>query len=398
MILKDVYDLDDELNSIIDDLLFEDELFEMADPDNSDSRLSIRQFEYIMRKMHEIRFVSEKSIIIGDEEAKDTEVIVSINRGCMIRNVMDFLKSIDISLHLDALKLFTGISKNQEIKFYNYSDIPDFKGKDENGFALFENSSMRMTERGMSKIYIVLFEELNKSNVQNIFEILNSKEDCSFKDMFKLIHELAHGFDKKDPETQIDFTTDLASSKSDADLPKTAENFLSETTAIFFEHLLGDFLIEKNPSNKGIVKQMIISRIESSRECALYAGIKSSLMVKKIDKGLISKGDFIDTVDQYGEDEDFIRDVLKEDPFLFTDRKYAMALLLVPTMLKKYREDKVLGNRRVMEYLDAVKRNDFSGALSAFDISFTKKGVKELLDNLQNFEKKYLEDIDLGER
>ena len=51
-----------------------------------------------------------------------------------------------------------------------------------------------------------------------------------------------------------------------------------------------------------------------------------------------------------------------------------------------------------MEYLDAVKRNDFSGALSAFDISFTKKGVKELLENLQNFEKKYLEDIDLGER
>ena len=272
MILKDVYDLDDELNSIIDDLLFEDELFEMADTDNSDSRLSIRQFEYIMRKMHERRFVREKSSIIEDEEAKNTEVIVSINRGCMIRNVMDFLKSIDISLHVDALKLFTGISKNQEIKFYNYSDILDFKGKDENGFALFEKSSMRMTERGMSKIYIVLFEELNKSNVQNIFAILNSEEDCSFKDMFKLMHELAHGFDKKEPETQIDFTTDLTSSKSDADLPKTAENFLSETTAIFFEHLLGDFLIEKNPYNKGIVKQMIISRIESSRECALYAG------------------------------------------------------------------------------------------------------------------------------
>ena len=166
--------------------------------------------------------------------------------------------------------------------------LPVIVGKDENGFALFEKSSMRMTERGMSKIYIVLFEELNKSNVQNIFAILNSEEDCSFKDMFKLMHELAHGFDKKEPETQIDFTTDLTSSKSDADLPKTAENFLSETTAIFFEHLLGDFLIEKNLSNKGIVKQMIISRIESSRECALYAGIKSSLMVKKLDKGLIS--------------------------------------------------------------------------------------------------------------
>ena len=53
MFFKDVYDLDDELNSVIDDLLFEDELFEMADPDNSSSRLSIRQFEYIMRKMYE---------------------------------------------------------------------------------------------------------------------------------------------------------------------------------------------------------------------------------------------------------------------------------------------------------------------------------------------------------
>lgn len=398
MILKDVYDLDDELNSVIDDLLFEDELFEMADPDNSSSRLSIRQFEYIMRKMYEKRIVRKSLGIMDDEEVIDTDVIVSINRGCMIRNVMDFLKSIDISLHVEALKLFTGISRNQEIKFYNYSEILDFKGKDENGFALFEESSMRMTERGMSKIYIVLFEELNKSNVQNVFAILNSKDDCSFKDMFKLVHELAHGFDKKAPEPKIDLDTNIDLAKSDIELPKTAENFLSETTAILFEHLLGDFLIEKNSSNKGIVKQMIANRIESSRECALYAGIKSSLMVKKIDKGLISKADFLDTVDQYGEDEDFIRDVLKEDPFLFTDRKYAMALLLVPTMLKKYREDKVNGNKRIMEYLDAVKRNDFTGALSAFDISFAKKGVNELLVNLQNFEKKYLEDIDLGER
>ena len=398
MFIKESYKVDKELNNVIDDLLLEEELFEDLGKERKEDRLDIKRFELLMRKLYKLGEKREPKTFLKNNLGSNS-VIISLTKANMIKDVMDFLKSINQRLYIEALRLFTGVSRNQEVSIYNFNDVKDFGVRDEYGLHLFEKTSMRMSENGKSKIYVVLFEELGESFVERINSLLNSGDMCSFKDMFKLIHELAHGFDKKVPEKSIFFDKNLDGKMDNKELPENAEAFLSETTAIFFECLLGDYLIKKNAANRVIVNLIISNRINSNRECVFYAGIKSALMVKKMEDGLVDENDFLQILASYDEDDgDFIKEMLKDEPFLYTDRKYAMAELLVPTMIKRYRENEEKGKERLVDYLESVKRNDFTGALAAFDISLTKNGIYELLANVNEFEKEYLEERDIGER
>ena len=123
-------------------------------------------------------------------------------------------------------------------------------------------------------------------------------------------------------------------------------------------------------------------------------GFKTSLMMDKEENSLVSDERTRDIAAAFGMTLEEGKESVTETPFLYSDRKYVLAELFVPTMIKKYKENKEEGNKRILNYLNAVKNNDFKGALLAFDITLNRAGLEELLKNLKEYESRYLHDFD----
>lgn len=388
--------IDKEFNMVIDDLNIEEELLQNADMENLDSRITTRMLNFIVNKMRKVRVVKDDSWIVYTPYSTDkNRISITLSKGQIMKETLDFFKTIDMGIYLSVLRLYVGISENEELKIYNYHRVDDFDSKDTNGYSLFEKKSVRLTDKGKSKIYLVLMEDLNKEDASMMSRLISSNEVCSYVDLFKLVHEVAHGFDK-DFGNRVSVELDGENkNEAELELPKMAETFLAETTAIFFEHLLGDYLINKTPSNKLFVKQILQDRITSSGLCVDLVGLKTSFMIEKKEKGFVSDERISDIASEYGLTCEEAKEIILESPLLYEDRKYALAYLFVPTMIKKYKEDGLeKGNKRVLSYLDAVRNNDFDSALSAFDISLDKDGLNVLLSNLKEYEKSYLVDYD----
>ena len=399
MVIKDIKDfgvIDQEFNSVIDDLFIEEEILADADKENKGARLSLKFLNHVVKQMilqRRNRSVRKDIIMPADEKSR---VVITMGKNEMIKTALDLLGSIDRELYIETLRGIIGLRENEEIVIYNYYSVKDFNKFDERGFKEFERRSMRMSDKGRSKIYLVLMENLNREDATNLNNLIQSKDVCSFEDLFKFIHEVAHGFDKNYEQCSV-VNVEKMPGETDVnsdDLPKTAETYLSETTAIFFENVLGDYLISKDPNNRVVVEQILRDRIMSNRSLTEMVGFKTSLMIEKEENGWVSDERTRDIAAAFGMTLDEGKESVTESPFLYSDRKYVLAELFVPTMIKKYKENKEEGNKRILKYLKAVKNNDFRGALSAFDITLNRAGLEELLKNLREYESKYLHDFD----
>ena len=393
---RDFGTIDQEFNSVIDDLFIEEEILADADKENMSSRISLKFLNYITRQMIAQRKKEnlKKAIISLDED--DRRVVITIGRCDMIKAALDFLDTIDKELYIGTLKGLIGLKENEEIVIYNYYSVKDFDKCDERGFKEFERKSMRMTDKGRSKIYLVLMDNLNREDAINLNRLISSSDACSFEDLFKFIHEVAHGFDKNYEQLSVVNVEKQPGSKAvnDDDLPKTAETYLSETTAIFFENVLGDHLISKCSANRVVVEQILRDRIISNRSLTDMVGLKTSLMLEKDERGFVSNEVGSEIASIFGFTFEEGKESITESPFLYSDRKYVLAELFVPTMIKKYKEDRENGNKRILNYLNSIKNNDFKGALASFDITLNRAGLEELLNNLREYEAKYMCDID----
>ena len=388
--------IDQEFNSVIDDLFIEEEILADADKENMDSRISLKFLNYITRRMIAQRKKENLKKVIISLDEDDRRVVITIGRCDMIKAALDFLDTIDKELYIGTLKGLIGLKENEEIVIYNYYSVKDFDKCDERGFKEFERKSMRMSDKGRSKIYLVLMDNLNREDATNLNKLISSSDVCSFEDLFKFIHEVAHGFDKNYEQLSVVNVEKKPGSKdvNDDDLPKTAETYLSETTAIFFENVLGDHLISKCPANRVVVEQILRDRIISNRTLTDMVGLKTSLMLEKDERGFVSNEVSSEIASMFGLTFEEGKESIAESPFLYSDRKYVLAELFVPTMIKRYKEDRENGNKRILNYLNAVKNNDFRGALASFDITLNRAGLEELLNNLREYEAKYMCDID----
>lgn len=387
---KSIYDEKyKKLNKAIDALVLEEEILEEADDQNKKHRIGTQFLSFIMREMKRVR-PKRKSVdfIMLPDASEDRKIIVPISKSEMIKLALDFYQSIDRELYIKVLRLLVDINDKEVLKIYNYHDVDDFDKKDEQGFSDFEESTVRYTEKGKNRIYLVLMEDMDDDEARFLKRVISSDGVCTYEDLFKLVHEIAHGFDKND-EYGLD-RQEILSKKSETRLPKTAETFLSETTAIFFEQLLSDYLIGLDPKNKTVADQVTRARIKTNTMMVNATGIKAALINER--KNILATNPKI--VDQifnfYGVNKDKVLDAIIDEPSMYEERKYAFAELLVPSMIKKYREDPVVGNERIKRYLKEVKNNNFAGALAAWDISFTKSGFEELIKNLEEFEASYV--------
>lgn len=156
----------------------------------------------------------------------------------------------------------------------------------------------------------------------------------------------------------------------------------------FFETIFAQYIGKKHPEYKKIADQVISDRI---RRCYLQVGKVSTITdVIKIrnEKGFVP--------DNYlrilrGEhNAKVVREDMLQEKDVTVARKYALAQVFVPTMVKKYNEDPEAGKEKIRKYLECTRNNDFDGALAVFGMNLSDKDkCDKMFENVREHIIKY---------
>ena len=360
----------DEKNLILSDKTYNGPIITM-----SDLNMAMKDLLRIENQEHKKRNIPEKRIPINLESS----IYICTFTAEAIKNVLNFVKEIDDKLYIESLKLFIGL-KEKSIHIYDIYD-DDVKKKIKNREL---NESSCNNGKGT---YVVLNEYLDEKTAKDFSKIVNG-DKCSVFEMIKLMHELSHNFDtniNNDVQTRREI---LETKHKDKFYPIT-EEYLCETTAVFFETIFGDYLVSQKPELKPIIEEKMKNRILTNLKSVYKTRLKSEL-VKVSDENNGVPKDFLDKVVGPKKREETEKRLLS-DPRLAVSRRYAISMFLVPTMVKVYRENSKKGKERIKEYLKCCKNNDFEGALSSFGINIRDKdNYKQSLENYRAYIEKYL--------
>ena len=151
---KSIYDEKyKKLNKAIDALVVEEEVLEEADDKNKKYRIGSQFLSFIMREMKKARPKSHlaNSIVYPNGSDKN-KILITISKSDMIKMALEFFEDLDRELYIKVMRLLIDINDKEVLKIYNYHDVEDFDGKDEQGFANFEETTVRYTEKGRNRI------------------------------------------------------------------------------------------------------------------------------------------------------------------------------------------------------------------------------------------------------
>ena len=328
--------------------------------------ISFEELHYLMSQMREIQKSLEKTYPDLFYEQKEPLIYQSSPEA--LKEILRFLKTIDNDLYLYALKLFVG-QGNGSIEIYN-----KYSNKDKTK----ENRSRNDRD---GSIHLVLNQTISRKEAELISKVLKT-DKCSLLEVIVMMHEVSHSFDRGDIRLQH-FGKDIFRPFSLA-----TSFYLPETTAIFFETIFAEHLINKYPIYKNVIEKILGNRARHNLMSVDKTYVMSGLAKVKKEKGYVP--------DNYiallkGEDiAKRVKEVVLNDNNLSYSRRYALALLFVPTMVKVYNENPKEGNDRIRRYLKCSKENDFDGALAAFGMDLNnKESVKNILENYKEHILKY---------
>ena len=171
----------------------------------------------------------------------------------------------------------------------------------------------------------------------------------------------------------------------------TRRGYLDETTAILFEHLFGDFLIKKDSGFASIDKEVKRQRLKSTKRQVARLGYAAGIanVYKTKENGRELKDYLQEVYTFYFRDnnESIFKDV-HDNQSMYEYLPYVLALIIVPTFMKTYREDTKRGKEMVLNYIKCVKQNNFDGAMASLGIDLTdEKQFKTLCDNFYEYMK-----------
>lgn len=341
-----------------------------------------------------IRDITEDlSFICAEEEEKvkkplatqpfrfDDDFLIYTSIPEALKEILSFLKEIDENLYNIALNIYLGQSSDT-INIYSIQD-DYYKKQIESG--KLSKESINTGGEGVKKAFVVLDAELNSATYQKIKKIIGSGK-CTFNEKKNIMHETAHFFDKSASKKAI--TLENLRDPNYEPLPQLTSFFLTETTAIFFETIFAQHLSKKAPNLQPLVDEIIEKRIGLNILAVEKTLAMTSMVSAKREFGFIPDG-FLD----YFADENKVQDLRDEivfSPFLYHPRRYALAQLFVPTMLKIYNTDKEAGKERIKKYLECCRNDDIMGALNSFDLDITdEKNYEYLLENYKEYVSKY---------
>lgn len=367
-------------NSIIEETLLKDlnKFIDNVINEKKDVQFNYEALEDILWKMVESQNVRPIN-------TTNVDLTLPIKKEELIKVCFDFFESIDPVIAKKAKWVFLNQLDDIKTNMYDLQDIEDFNKYDEDGVLEYTKEGSVHTRFGKTIVHLP-FGRFTNDEEKKI-----SKKECTLYDLYSMVHEIAHTFDLVAEESIPEII------ESEADLNKGykfnrngAREMLVETTAIIFEKLLTDYLLNNTQYPKEAIRQ-----VANRREYIFYCLSRDSyskliLSKAKEEKGVINEQVIKDIIRQYNINPNIIKKIIEmmlaNRQSISLQRKYALASLLSPTIFFEYKKNPERGAVLIKEYVYQVKNDEFDGALEVFGIKMDDRGLKKLIKNKNKYQ------------
>lgn len=314
--------------------------------------------------------------------------LVPMKREEMLALALEFFQSIDDEFYRKAINAILNQNDKLKMNIYNYHLTRKSDEKDEHGVQIYSDGASVQTENGFSTVFIPLQKHLKKDHAQKLL----GKEDGSLAETYVVVHEIAHLFDLEEDVNSSITGEDILEGKPHK-RPKTVTgDLLKEGTAIAFEFLFSDFLLNKGGYPPSVIVDEDIRNIHSGIDKARVLSVEFELAKRKKAKGKITNEDVDEIRKKQRISVPYTRSMAKriidsKNSPVFRNR-YVIGALIASTIANIYEENKESAIKTIKEYVQASKRGDFNEALIALGIEYSEQGLKTMIDNLNKRKRK----------
>ena len=312
-------------------------------------------------------------------DVNSISAITPIKKEEMLKITLDFFKSIDYEFHKKTIDTILHQSENIKMNIYNIHEVKDFRKEDKLGFLKYTHNGNVESRSGFARVNIPTRRELDSEE-----EKLLNNDECTLEDLYTVVHETAHLFD-----------LDLEKSKTDREQlqggggkrkERITRELLGEATAISFEGLLSEYLLNNTNISKYAIQEMDALRLNSDLQDARIVYAKLLLAKEKNKNGEITS-EFVEKfMRDNGFSTQYIRrmadDIINNPRGMLYQKRYALGTLISPTIIRVYKEK---GTSALKEYLEEAKNENFEGALKALGIDINDQGINQLIKNIREY-------------
>ena len=327
---------------------------------------------YVFKKMYK-----EPSI------GKKTEINVQLGREKLLKDILIFLKNIDIEYYSEALDFIIQLKKNRSLEIF-HSKKSNLSRVERDAVKLM---GMQMFNYKHDYIQLLIPTGLDETREEYNNNIENK---ASLKESFSMLHEIAHSFDfdaKKAKEIlsktiNIDEKSYKKALKDIMDSSIVRDAFC-ETTAITFERLYSEYLMN-NEKNNTVINRAI-NRYNDCLLCAEICYDNLSIADIKRKKGIIKNEDLELLMKEDNNNERQIRyrisRIFKYNGNIRERKRYAVAGLFAPALVEQYKQR---GPEVLKQYINSIKNNSVDEIFETIQISQSKEGYDKLLNNMKS--------------
>ena len=358
----------DKLNNIAGRIILEEEKYPL------DFELQLNMFK--------------KMITTNTIKDSNNGIELLLSREEVLKRVLEFYRTVDIEYYSVALDFLLQLKRNKSLEIF-------FCRKD--SLSRLEQISV---ERKGYYTYDYIFDEteifvptrLNEKREE--MGIYNKNTDI-INDSIVIVHEIAHVLDQNKIEGLFSILADInekpeSIAKKYEEIGKMvrannkARDVFVETTAITFEKLYMQYLMENTNYPKSNISSIAVRRFNNS----LYDADEcyDNLRIAKIKKenGEIRNDDIILLMEEYGESKEKIERrierIVREKGQINEAKKYAIAGLFAPTLVFQYQTN---GANVLKQYIATVKNNSVDQIFNLLQIPKNQEGIDTLFANMQ---------------
>lgn len=309
-------------------------------------------------------------------DEKPIKIFTPVKKEEMLKVALDFFKSIDSELYKKAIDTILQQTDNIKMRIYNLHEIKDFKERDERGIPEYTRGGNVHSRDGYAIVHIPTKTQLDKKE-----EKILDADEGTLKDLYVMVHEISHLFDV-DLELEKPDKENLTGKQEFKD--RITQELIGEATAISFEGLLSEYLLENGIYSKEAIQEINNLNINSFLQDARLVYAKLLLAREKTKNGEI-KLEFVEKLMRdNGFSTQYIRrmayNIIHDPRDMLYEKRYAIGGLIAPTIVKKYREE---GAGTLKKYLEEAKKENFEGAMTALGIELNEKGINQLIVNMR---------------
>ena len=333
-------------------------------------------------------YMAEKMKSLNPIENDIKSVNILVSREETLKRVLEFYKSVDIDYYSDALDYLLQLKRNKSLKIFD-ANKKRLSNVEKNAIRL-NGFNQYGYICNTSRIYI----PVKRGEREEEKRICNKNTDVIY-DSETIVHEIAHSFDMEKTEGIFSIAANIKeynihkSKEMDKIKEKIREknkvrSLFMETTAVSFERLYLQYLMDNTNYPKNCIKQLLKRRINNSLAAAeQYVDFTRIMKIKEENKK-ISNNDIEILTEEYGEDREKIDERLDTVIRRYEQRdiaiRYIIACLFTPTIMKNYYEK---GPEVLKKYIAAVKNNSVDEIFNLLQIEKSKKGIDLLFENVK---------------